>query len=223
MRARVSDVRAAGTNLAFLGANTMYWRVRLEDAGRVVVGYRSDAALDPAPRAQRTGQWRDAEGSEPEHELTGMEYECFPVDAPFRVASPRWWGFAGTGTHPGEEMAHLVGIEADRVYPVAGTPRPLEVLAHVSYSCRGVRTSAEATYYTTRSGAGVFNAGTLRWTCALADRCPSALTRRTVRFVGRVTGTVLREFARGPAGRRHPAHDNVARFDLSPQNLVPAS
>jgi hypothetical protein len=223
MRARVGDARAAGTNLAFLGANTMYWRVRLEDAGRVVVGYRSDASLDPAPRAQRTGQWRDAEGAEPENELTGMEYECFPVDAPFRVASPRWWGFAGTGTRAGEEMAHLVGIEADRVYPVASTPRPLEVLAHVSYSCRGVRTSAEATYYTTRSGAGVFNAGTLRWTCALAGRCPSALTRRTVRFVGRVTGTVLREFARGPAGRRHPAHDNVARFDLSPQNLVPAS
>ena len=36
-------------------------------------------------------------------------------------------------------------------------------------------------------------------------------------------GTVLREFARGPAGRRHPAHDNVASFDLSPRNLVPAS
>ena len=111
----------------------------------------------------------------------------------------------------------------DRVYPVASTPRPLQILAHVSYSCRGVRTSAEATYYTSPSGAGVFDAGTLRWTCALADRCPSPLTRRTVRFVGRVTATVLREFARGPAGRRHPAHDNVARFDLSPQNLVPAS
>jgi len=34
---------------------------------------------------------------------------------------------------------------------------------------------------------------------------------------------VLRDFARGPAARRHPAHDNVGRFDLPTQNLVPAS
>ncbi len=223
MRTRVAGARTAGTNLAFLGANTMYWRVRLEDAARVVVGYRSDAALDPAPRTERSGLWRDAVGAESENELTGMEYECFPVDAPFRVASPGWWGFAGTGTHAGEEMAHLVGIEADRVYPVPSTPRPLQVIAHVSYSCRGVGTSAQATYYTTRSGAGVFDAGTLRWTCALADRCPSPLTRRAVRFVNRVTATVLREFARGPVAGRHPAHDNVARFDLPAHNEVPAS
>jgi len=223
MRARVSAARAAGTNLAFLGANTMYWRIRLEDAGRVVVGYRHDAAQDPAPRAERTGQWRDAEDAAPENELTGMEYECFPVDAPFRVVSPHWWGFAGTGTRAGEELAHLVGVEADRVYPVASTPRPLEILAHVTYSCGGVGTSAESTYYTTPSGAGVFDAGTLRWTCARADRCPSGVTLRAVRFVNQVTSTVLREFAQGPVAGRHPARDNVARFNLPAQNQVPAS
>jgi hypothetical protein len=223
MRTRVRAARSAGTNLAFLGANTMYWRVRLEDAGRVVVGYRTDAALDPAPRDERTGRWRDAADAGPENELTGMRYECFPVDAPFRVASPRWWGFAGTGARAGEEMAHLVGVEADRVYPVPSTPRPLQIVAQVDYSCRGARTSAQATYYTTRSGAGVLDVGTLRWTCALADRCPAALTRRTVRFVDRVTANVLRGFARGPAARRYPARDNVARFDLPTQNLVPAS
>ena len=61
MRDHVERARSAGTNLVFLGANTMYWRVRLESTapGRVVVGYRSDAALDPAPRAERTGLWRD--------------------------------------------------------------------------------------------------------------------------------------------------------------------
>jgi hypothetical protein len=44
-----------------------------------------------------------------------------------------------------------------------------------------------------------------------------------VQFVNRVTSTVLRTFARGPAGRRHPAVDNVARFHLSVLNTVPAS
>ncbi len=226
MRARVQAARDAGTNLAFLGANTMYWRVRLEAVdgrpGRVVTGYRSDAAIDPEPR-HRTGQWRATPNNRPESSLTGMRYECFPVDAPFRVASPGWWGFAGTHTRSGEELDHLVGVEADRVYPVRGTPRPLEVLAHVRYSCRGVATSAQAVYYTSPSGAGVLNVGTLRWTCALVDRCPADLSRRTVSFVNRVTATVLRAFARGPAGARHPAHDNVDRFDLPTLNQVPAS
>jgi hypothetical protein len=116
-----------------------------------------------------------------------------------------------------------VGIEADRVYPVPSTPRPLQVLAHQRYSCRGVPTSSEATYYAAPSGAGVVDVGTLRWTCALVDRCPEPISRRGVRFVRRVTATVLRDFARGPAGRRHPAHDNVRAFDLPTTNQVPAS
>src|SRR5690606_20753533 len=51
MRRVVLEARDAGTNLAFLGANTMYWRVRLQDdatgPARLVVGYRHDAHLDP--------------------------------------------------------------------------------------------------------------------------------------------------------------------------------
>jgi hypothetical protein len=227
MRRRVEQARSRGTNLLFLGANTLYWRIRLSGvgsrAGRVVTGYRTDAWRDPAPVSRRTGLWRAPPDPRPENSLTGMEYECFPVDAPFRVVSPRWWGFAGTHARRGEEFDHLVGVEADRVYPVPGTPRPLQVIAHVPYGCGGARTSADASYYTTRSGAGVLDVGTLQWTCALADRCRSSMTLRTVRFVNRVTANVLRDFALGPAGRRHPAHDNVSRFALLKQNLVPAS
>jgi hypothetical protein len=227
MRQRVEQARDLGTNLLFLGANTMYWRIRVAAVGgrpgRLVTGYRSDAARDPAGPGRRTGLWRSPPRARPENELTGMGYECFPVDAPLRIVSPRWWGFAGTGVHPGQSFDHLVGVEADRVYPGPGTPRPLQVLASSSYSCRGVPTSAQAVYFTTRSGAGVLNVGTLRWTCALERRCGAGLTRRTVRFVDAVTRTVLRDFARGPAGTRHPARDNVARFHLPLDNQVPAS
>ena len=59
MREVVTTARAAGTNLAILGANTMYWRVRLEDAGgrpaRRLVGYRDSASLDPV-RLDATGR-----------------------------------------------------------------------------------------------------------------------------------------------------------------------
>jgi hypothetical protein len=87
-----------------------------------------------------------------------------------------------------------------------------------------VATSAQATYYTTPSGAAVLDVGTLRWTCALDGRCGTFHPdRAAVRFTRRVTLNVLAAFARGPAGRTHPARDNLGTFDLSPVNDVPAS
>ena len=54
MRQRVTAARDHGVNLAFMGANAVYWRIRLQrsalGADRVVVGYKS-AALDPLKRS----------------------------------------------------------------------------------------------------------------------------------------------------------------------------
>ncbi|MGZ4749015.1 MAG: N,N-dimethylformamidase beta subunit family domain-containing protein [Oryzihumus sp.] len=231
MRERVLAARAAGTNLAFLGANTEYWRIRLASTGtgrrRAVVSYKSDAASDPVRArepALTTARFRDPPAAVPEEALTGVRYECFPVDAGYRVVSPGWWGFAGTGVVRGSTFAHLVGVEADRVYPVPGLPRPMEVLSDSPYSCGGVPTAAESAYFTVGSGAGVFTAGTLRWTCALVRRCgPVTISPGTARFVRRVLDNVLRAFAIGPAGRRHPAHDNLARLRLPTAHRVPTS
>jgi len=229
MRTAVERARSRGTNLAFFGANTMYWRIRLESsplgARRVVVGYRSDAHLDPEQDPRKvTARFRDEPAGESERGLVGTEYECFPVDADFRVVSPRWWGFAETHVRAGTTFPHLVGDESDRVYPGGGTPRPLQVLSDTSYFCRGVPTSGQAIYYTTPSGAAVLNVGTLNWTCSLTRDCfGSRVPERTRRFVEQVTENVVREFGRARAGARHPAHDNVASYDLPRVNAVPAS
>jgi hypothetical protein len=231
MRSHVTAARRHRTNLAFLGANTMYWRIRLEGratgTARLQVGWRSDASRDPAARRNprlSTARWRDRPLAKPENSLVGMRYECFPVDADYRVVSPGWWGFRGTGVRKGTRFNHLVGIEADRVYPVQATPRPLQILSHVRYSCGGVGTSAQSIYYTARSGAGVFTAGTLRWQCAMIGRCQSGkLGKRARIFVRTVTRNLIEEFARGPVGERHRAKDNVRRFHLPRVNQVPAS
>jgi hypothetical protein len=230
MRDTVERARNNGTNLAFLGANTMYWRIRLDDTdtgpARLQTGYRSDAHLDPLREEnpeEATSRFRDPPAAESEQSVLGMEYECFPVNADYVIASPTWWGFRGTGVSLGDRMAQLVGPEADRVYLNASTPRPLEVLSHTSYGCRGVTTTSQSVYYTTRSGAGVFSAGTLRWDCALADRCDVRLGEHVQRFVERVTENVLRAYAAGPVGGKHPARDTVTRYDLPDVNSVEAS
>jgi hypothetical protein len=229
MRATVERARARGTDLAFLAANTMYWRIRLERSSlgpdRVMVGYRSDAWADPEPDPQHvTGRFRDDPAGRSERSLVGMEYECFPVDADLTVTAPRWWGFAGTGVRVGTTFPHLVGDEADRVYPGGGTPHPLQVLAHTAYSCRGVPTTGQTTWYTTRSGAGVFASGTLRWTCSLTRECFGVpVSARTRAFVTRVTQNLVTGFAAGRAGERHPAVDDVEEYDLPRTNAVSAS
>ena len=139
------------------------------------------------------------------------------------MESPTWWGFDGTGARRGDRFEGLVGPEADRVYLNRSTPRPMEVLSHSPYSCRGVPTSAQAVYYTTDSGSGVFNAGTLRWGCALVDRCEHPLGDRTRAFVGTVTDNLLQQYAAGPVGRSLPARDTVARYPLPDVNSVDAS
>ena len=230
MRDAVEKARRGGTNLAFLGANTMYWRIRLDDTAtgpaRLETGYRSDAALDPLREkrpAEATSRFRDPPAPESEQSLQGVEYECYPVDADFVIASPTWWGFRGTGVGLGDRIPGLVGPEADRVYLDPETPRPMEVLSNTSYSCRGVPTTSQSVYYTTRSGAGVFTAGTLRWGCALVDRCEHPLGGRVERFVHTVTQNLLRTYAAGPVGRLHPARDTVTRYHLPDVNSVDAS
>jgi hypothetical protein len=230
MRRTVETARDAGTNLAFLGANTAYWRIRLSDRStgplRLQTGYRHDAALDPMREEdpeEATGRFRDAPAADPESELAGVLYECYPVDADFVIASPRWWGFAGTGVRQGTSIPGLVGGEADRVYPDHTMPQHLQILSNTAYSCRGDATSSQSVYYTVPSGAGVFTAGTLRWGCALVDLCDRTLGPKTRDFARRVTENVFRAFARGPVGLRHPSRDNVSDFDLPLVNSVSAS
>jgi hypothetical protein len=228
MRQRVTVARDAGTNLLITGANTMYWRIRLVPGvltggpDRLVVGYKD--ALDPAAAkdpAAATARFNQPPAANPTQPLLGTRYECFPVDAPWTVADATWWGFAGTGVRNGTAFAHLLGVEAGRVYPGDGTPRPLQVLADSSYSCRGTRTSAQAVYYAAASGAGVVNLNSLRWTCALDPGCRDGdMDAATNRFTTRVTTTILRQFARGPVGRALRPVDNLDRFHLPSTRTV---
>jgi hypothetical protein len=148
--------------------------------------------------------------------LTGVFYQCNPVDARYVVYDPGSWVFAATGVRRGESFAGLVGPEYDGVDTSVPVPRPMEVLAHSPVVCRGAAGESDSVYYTARSGAGVFAAGTMRWVCAMQGRaCGHGVTAAAQRFVDIATTTVLRAFAAGPAGLTHPARDNLARLRLA--------
>jgi hypothetical protein len=216
-RAHVAAARDAGMNIAFLGANCMFRRTRLARTRlgprRLVICYKTSYLQDPMygkDNALVTSDWREPPHPDPESSLTGTLYESNPVSAPYVVAAPHAWMFAGTGVRKGTRFRGLVGIEYDRVNPDAPVERPIEILSHSPVTCRRVNSYADSAYYTHRSGAGVFNAGTMRWVASFGGPHQFGMNRHTGDFTRGVTANLLRAFADGPAAAKHPAHDNLA-------------
>ncbi|MGN6330586.1 MAG: N,N-dimethylformamidase beta subunit family domain-containing protein [Motilibacteraceae bacterium] len=115
MRTALTAARDAGTNLAFLGANAMFRRIRLEpsDIGRrrLEVNYR-DPALDPVTArdpAQATSNWREPPRPLPESAVLGALYECNPVHAAMVVTAPGDWLWAGAPVPADRRLPGLVG------------------------------------------------------------------------------------------------------------------
>ena len=215
-RASVTAARDAGVNLAFLGANALFRRTRLQasalGSGREVVCYKTDYRNDPMygrDVSLVTSNWRAAPSPDPESSLIGTLYESYPAQAGYRVVSPASWVFKGTGVPEGATFANLVGVEYDRVNPAYPVQRPIEVLSHSPLVCQGISSYGDSAYYTHAGGAGVFNAGTMRWVEAIFGDQPHGISGTATTVVRQVTANVLRAFADGPAAARYPAHDNL--------------
>lgn len=218
MRQALTRARDAGSNVAFLGANAVYRHIRFGSTpvgpDRLEIDYKSTAdpitATDPS---ESTTQWRSAPVPRPESDLVGGFYQCNPVKAPLVVAHRLSW--LTEGLQAGQTLGTLVGPEYDRVDLSVPTPHPLQVLFHSPVTCklmgRTVQDAADVTYYTTSSGAGVFDAGTSKWVCALDDTACEAGwgDAATYQVVRQVTQRLLTEAAKGPLGRTHPAQDTT--------------
>jgi hypothetical protein len=217
-RSYVTAARNAGVNVAFLGANCMFRRIRLAGSKlgsqRQVICYKTSYMEDPMYGKDNqlvTNDFREPPDADAESSLTGTLYESNPTNADYVVATPDAWIFAGTGAQKGTSFPGLVGIEYDRVNPDWPVERPIQVLSHSPLTCRGVNSYSDSAYYTHSSGAGVFNTGTMRWVGAFdpPNYAEFGVNGRGGAFVKRVTANVLHAFADGPAAGKYPAQDNL--------------
>jgi hypothetical protein len=163
---------AAGTNLAFMGANTGYGQVRYEDNRRTLVTYK-DATLDPNPDPTlKTVTFRALDPTRPECMLEGVQHRWQPPhqDGPhdYTVVAPATdpW-LANTGLSPGSVLADVVGDEWDGLnpWPDACIHPGLTVLFH--YARNSPTGDADAVRFTAPSGARVFASGAQRFSWAL--------------------------------------------------------
>jgi len=220
MRRALEAARDAGVNLAFLGANNVFRKIRLEPSSlgpsRREVNYR-DRATDPmrgVNDSEVTVEWRAAPSNEPESSLTGTYYECNPVKADMVISDASAWIFEGTGVANGDRWPNAVGNEYDRVTPGVPTPANIQILAHSPVTCKGKRSFADMTYYTAPSGAGVFDAATFWLIPALDDACLTGPTEGPSCQIQKMVENLLRTFSVGPAGIDHPSVPNAEKFGI---------
>lgn len=220
MRRNVTAARDRGVNLAFLGGNEIYRHIRFQPAAlgpdRLEVDYKSftddpDHLTDPL---EATPEWRSPPFPRPESVLLGDFYQCNPVHAGLRAADDANWLLTGV-VHNGQTLPGLVGNEYEEVDLSVPTPRPIEVLFHSPVTCQGRPGFADTSYYGTPSGAAVFAAGTQYWICALGPGCAADRDDPVAhQAISAITLRLLRAYAAGPAGRAHPAHDNLAALGV---------
>jgi hypothetical protein len=171
MRDAFDAALAQGTNLAFLGSNEGYWRIKYEDGGRTVFGYKS--LYDPVPAlADKTALFREI--GRPECMLMGVQHQFLVVlpgalDYTVTDASAVDGWLARTGFQPGDTIAGVVGREHDVInpYPESCFHPGLTVLFH--YDGQGIDQNSDAVKFTAPSGARVFASGAQQFTWALDD------------------------------------------------------
>lgn len=223
-RDTLARLRDKGTNLAFLGGNAGYWRIRVDDHGpdgKTVTCYK-DADLDPVKNSRRTtARWRDSPHGMPETTVTGMLYDAYPALGDMKVRDPDFFLFKGTGVREGTTFPGLLAIETDRYYDIESTPRPIQAPTVGEVDCRGEKTWSTMTYYSTDSGAGVWSVGTMGW-CTQMPRWVKDLKSpsRNTEFTKDVTMNMFKEFAKGPAGRAHPATNDAKELNFPTTNTT---
>jgi hypothetical protein len=180
MRDGVERARDAGVGLAFIGANASYWQIRFEQDGngvadRTIVCYKS-ALRDPDfwwDRSRLTVQWRDLWLNRPENSLLGEMYSDWtspPRGFPWHLTPTVHSSLLDdTDLQPGRQYGcDLVGYEWDKVFNNGHSPPNLQVLSTSrAASVGGKHDYSNTTYYVAKSGALVFDAGSIKWDFAL--------------------------------------------------------
>ena len=197
--AAFAHARNSGTSLLFFGSDTLAWRVRYARASsgagdrgapdQTIIAYKQYAARDP-DRVQPTGAFPNGGAA-----LTGSAYLGCITPRLRRLGPPTYryypwvpevglrpaWLYAHARTRSAITIPGIVGYELDTT--TAASPRGTQVVGGGYAPCMGAEAGeprpgrgenlAQTTIYAARSGAIVFNTGTLGWELGL-EPVPSA-------------------------------------------------
>ncbi len=202
----VIAARNLGINLAFLGANNAYWQSRLGSSplgpNRRVIVYRSTTADPVTARKQVTVKFQDPHVNTPPNLLTGTQTNGVHVFGNLHAVDiPKWLKI------PANSQINGVSgdTEIDATVRNVAQPPNVHVLFTGKMEFRDTPGTAEeevskfekipiqqSVWFSTPSGAAVFDAGLTTWTCNLLPSCVShAVGLSTEKTMQDVTTQVL--------------------------------
>jgi hypothetical protein len=238
----VQNARDSGVNLAFFGANAIFWQIRFESSSsgapdRVVVCYK-DASIDPITTPSlETVNWRNQpQPNRPEQTLIGVMYTNElknNIYVPYVVTNSGNWVYAGTGFKDGDSVPGIVGYEADRSFSTY--PQPSAASGTYTLLSRSPFTSdggtsdySNSSIYQAPSGAWVFGAGTMGWSWALDNyggrnlvdsRIQQATTNIFNQFLGQAPAVPNFTLAGSPASQTvSPGNSTSYSVAITPTN-----
>ena len=168
-RDNVLSARKFGTNTLFFGANAGYWNTRLIESpidGSLKMEIYKSASEDPN-KANKTVKFRDL--GQPESELTGLEYKCFPAKGDLKVKAPKSFVFSGLGNLNNLSLGQLVGPEVDTLKKDNHFDGSIVNLADSRVRCGSkwyvprYGTMNMILGYSKNGSGGIFSTGTMGW------------------------------------------------------------
>lgn len=175
------SARNTGINIAILGANTGIWQMRMARStfgtNRRIIIYRN-ATEDPVVDLRHISiKYEDKRLNIPPTLLTGALTDGVHVYGDLKaIHIPTWLKVAANarinGISPDSEVEHAVSTVA--------SPPQLHILFSGSMHYRDAPTVgrpprpvsiAQSIWFTTPSGAAIFNAGVTTWSCDLIETC----------------------------------------------------
>ncbi len=169
---------AAGVDQAFMGANNLFWRVRMEPnaagvANRQMTCWKDQPENDPVQDPDlRTDLFRNL--GKPEQLVLGQMFSS-PAGLtqglhPWVVTAANNWFYRGTGMRNGDSIPNIVGGETDfrhSDYPLPESSESYVVSQSKTLDRYGGVGIGEGALFKAPSGAWMFDAGTLRYTWGL--------------------------------------------------------
>ena len=213
MLAAAYSARDHGVNLIFLGANSAYWRTRLESNDRTVVVWKGNVG-DPYVNnpGMITNKWGENPTPFNQSQLLGALYGGILASPVFYVVQgANAWPIKGTGLKTGDVIAGVVGKEVETTDIGQGPPLESFLTSKVVSIDDPHTWTIGLTYYTTVSGAGVVDVGTMGWVCNITNTCSwkSTADAKTKVQVIAITKEILTAAAAGPLGISHPEVSNI--------------
>lgn len=193
MRDNLERFLDTGGNAMFLTANSIYWRVRLDET--TMTCHKATSRSDD-PHPDVTATWRSDLINRPENLILGSQYQDyeFPYGTGFdwTVTADDHWLYEGTGLTSGATLRGLVGYEWDRA--PSRIPPGTTVLAHTDFKkANGDTRCHNATERVQPGGGTVVNVGTTYWPRFLigdhAFHADDAVQRMTHNMLNRLGGT----------------------------------